>query len=78
MGRVPERASSWCSPPHEFCQLFVNNFDKLLTRCETGHDLLTKRPLLDICNKPLDDLVMYVSLQEGHPDVAQTVCNIFF
>ena len=61
---------------HERGELFIDNFDDLLTGGEAGHDLLSQRPFLDAGDKRLDHLVMNIRLQKGHADLLQAVRNI--
>ena len=56
----------------------VNYVDDLLRRGQAFHDLLSDRLFAHPCHEVLCDLVVYVSVQECHANLAHSVPDVLF
>ena len=56
----------------------MNNLYNILARSQAGVHLLPLGPLLDFCCKFLDDLEVYIGLQQSQPDFPEGILQILF
>ncbi len=61
---------------HEVRELFVDDLDELLGRCQALEHLDAHGPFLDLGDELLDDLVVDVGLEQGEPDLARGALDI--
>jgi hypothetical protein len=65
-----------CVPSHEVRELFINDLDDDLSRCQRFQDILADGPFFDRLDELFDYLEVDVGLKKGHPHFAHGVIDI--
>lgn len=77
-GGRPVSRRSCLSPPHQVCELLINDLYHLLTRGQALKDFLAYGALTDILHQFFDHLVIDVRFEQGETHLLEGILNVFF